>query len=213
MMRRIRTLLGVSALAAPSLLSAQAVPGSVTVSVLGGAVLPRSDMRDYAETGFTVGGAVAGAPSTLPVDLRVEVTYNRFGERRTSFTDPELGTFSGRSRLRTVNLTLDALIAPGSRTTRVQPYAIGGVGFYNSTVDIAITAAGTTVQGDDSKQSVGLNGGGGVRLRLGGISSFIEARYHHVFKGIPDFESQNGGWKKAGHLPIVAGITIGPVEP
>jgi len=197
------------AIIAPSVLSAQVASSPVSVSLAVGGAVPMGDMGDFGKTGFTFGGGVEFGASMFPLRLRGELAYTRFGEERASFSDPDLGTFSAQSRISNLNVNINALIAPTVPAAQIRPYAIGGLGFYNSTIDAKFTAGGTTVEGDDSKGSFGLNGGAGVRFQFVGFASFIEARYHYVFKGVPDAESDNQSWKGAGYLPIVFGITIG----
>ena len=185
-------------LAAPSVLAAQTVSSPVTVALTAGAAMPMGDMGDIGKTGFTVGGGVEFGASSLPFGLRGELSYTRFGEKTASFTDPDLGTFSAAVRPSNLNVNLNAILAPSVPAAQVRPYAIVGVGFYNSTIDAEFTSGGTSFSGDDSKGSFGLNGGAGVRFQFVGFSSFVEARYHHVFKGIPDVESEEEKWTSGG---------------
>ena len=211
MTRVLRTVAILSfAAAMPAIANAQPPAASpVTAALMGGAAMPMGDMGDFSKTGFTIGGGVEFGVSTLPFGLRAELSYSRFGKKTASFTDPDLGTFSAEARLSNLNVNLNAIIGPTVPAAQVRPYAIGGVGFYNSTLDAKFTSGGTTITGDDSKGSIGLNGGGGVRFQFVGFSSFVEARYHYVFKGVPDAESDDNSWKGGGYLPIVFGISIG----
>jgi hypothetical protein len=54
--------------------------------------------------------------------------------------------------------------------TIIFPYAIGGVGIYNSRRDLFFRASSNT--------DPGVNLGGGLRLELGDVATFVEARYH-----------------------------------
>ena len=197
------------AIAAPSLVDAQTASSPVTVTIAAGAAMPMGDMDDLGKAGFTVGGGVEFGTSMFPFGLRAELGYTRFGEKSASFTDPDLGTFSAKARPSNLNINLNAILAPKVSAAQIRPYAIVGVGFYNSTFDAEFTSGGTTFSGDDSKGSVGLNGGGGVRFQFVGFSSFVEARYHYVFKGIPDADDENGSWTAASYVPIIFGISIG----
>jgi opacity protein-like surface antigen len=209
MNRYLKTIALLSIGVAPSLVDAQMASSPVTVSIAAGAAMPLGDMRDFGKTGYTAGAGVEFGTATLPFGLRVELGYSRFGKKTASFTDPDLGTFSAEARLSNLNVNLNAIIGPTVPAAQVRPYAIGGVGFYNSTFDAKFTSGGTTISGDDSKGSLGLNGGAGVRFQFVGFSSFVEARYHYVFKGVPDAESDDNSWKGGGYLPIVFGISIG----
>jgi hypothetical protein len=55
----------------------------------------------------------------------------------------------------------------------VKPYLSGGLGMYNTKVE----AFGE----EDSATDVGLNGGVGLEFTLTGMSTFVEARYVHIF--------------------------------
>lgn len=198
-------------LIAPVVSGAQTPASPVTVALMGGAAMPMGDLADGAKIGFTVGGGVEFGPSTLPFGLRAELAYTRFGEESQSFTDPDLGTFAAKVRVSNLNVNLNAVLAPSVPAAQIRPYAIAGVGFYNSTFDVEFNFDGTSGDVSDDKGSFGLNGGAGVRFQFVGFSSFIEARYHHVFKVIPegDFETGESTWKSGGYLPIVFGISIG----
>ncbi len=209
MSRCLGTLFLLSVAAASPSLSAQTVSSPVTVTVAGGAAIPMGDLGDLAKTGFTFGGGVEFGASTLPFGLRAELIYSRFGEKSFTFTDPDLGSFTAESRPSNLNVNLNAVIAPTVPAAQIRPYAIAGVGFYNTTIDVSFSGGGTSFSGDESKGSFGLNGGAGVRFQFVGFSSFVEARYHHVFKAIPDAESQTESWKSGGYLPIMFGISIG----
>lgn len=195
--------------AVPSVVDAQMASSPVTVSIAAGVAMPMGDMGDFGKTGYNLGGGVELGSSTFPFGLRAELGYSHFGKKEYSFTDPVLGTFTSETKLGNLNVNLSAVLAPKLPTVPVRPYAIGGVGFYRSSSDVTFTGGGETISGDDSKASFGLNGGAGIRFHLVRFSSFVEARYHYVFKGVPDAESDNDSWKGAGYLPIVFGITIG----
>ena len=54
----------------------------------------------------------------------------------------------------------------------MRPYLIGGAGIYGYKPD---------VDGAKTNTDFGLNGGIGASFPLSGFSTFIEARYHHIF--------------------------------
>ena len=208
MIRFLANLSLLAVVAVPSL-GAQTTSSPVTVTLAAGAAMPMGDLSDQAKTGFTAGGGVEFGASTLPFGLRAELLYTRFGEKTATITDPDLGTISASVRPSNLNINLNAVIAPTVPAAQIRPYAIAGVGFYNTTVDGSFSGGGQSFSGDVSKGGLGLNGGAGVRFQFVGFSSFVEARYHHVFKGAPDPESETESWKSAGYMPIVFGISIG----
>ena len=200
------------AVAVPSLTEAQASASPVTVTLMGGAAMPMGDLDDVGNIGFNLGGGVEFGTSMFPFGLRAELGYTRFGEVDGSFPDGEGGTVTLKVRPSNLAVTLNAILAPKvsvASPAAVRPYAIAGVGFYNAKMDASVEGSGFDFAGSDSKGGFGLNGGAGVRFQFVGFSSFIEARYHHLFKGMPDFESEDESWTSAGYVPIVFGISIG----
>jgi opacity protein-like surface antigen len=171
---------------------------------MGGAAMPMGDLDDIGDMGFNLAAGAEFGMAMLPFGLRAELGYTRFGEWE--FTSPD-----GSAKLRPSNLavTVNAIVGPTVPAAQIRPYVIGGVGFYNAKFDATITGSGFDFSGSDSKAGFGLNGGAGVRFQFVGFSSFIEARYHHMFKGMPDMESQDESWTSAGYIPITFGITIG----
>ena len=188
----------------PATAQAQTPPSPVTLVVLGGAAMPMGDLDDIANMGFTIGAGAEFGMSMLPFGLRAELGYTRFGE-----VSQSLGDFSVAVRPNNLSVTLNAVASPTVPAATIRPYFIGGVGFYNSKVDGDYSDGGVDISGSADKAGFGLNGGAGVRFQFVGFSSFLEARYHHLFKGMPDPESETESWKSAGYLPIVFGITIG----
>ena len=192
---------------APSAIYAQApVASPTTLVITGGAAMPMGDLDDISNTGFTLSGGAEFGVSMLPFGLRAELGYTRFGEWVLSSTEGSIST-----RPTNLSVTLNAIVGPNVPAAQIRPYFIGGVGFYNAEVDIEFESPDFSFSGSESKGGLGLNGGAGVRFRFVGFSSFVEARYHHLFRGMPniDPESEDTSWKSAGYLPIVFGISIG----
>jgi hypothetical protein len=107
-----------------------------------------------------------------------------------------IGLPRGQSRL--WSLTLNGIAGPFNRAARVQPYLIGGGGFYHRTVDfyggtVAVPVAvpwwgavgfvpANTVLASFGDDAFGLNGGLGLVFPLrGGAGVFLEARYHYAW--------------------------------
>jgi opacity protein-like surface antigen len=162
---------------ASSSLAAQA--GSrPTFGVSGGIAFPTGDFGDAFKSGYDIAANLGFQPATLPVGLRIEGMYNRFDLKDNQ-------RFEGHTNI--LALTGNAVLAGRSSTEgSVRPYAIGGIGVYNS------KASGT----DASDTNFGLNIGAGLELPLSGITTFIEARYHHVFSDPGSF----------GLIPVVVGV-------
>lgn len=91
----------------------------------------------------------------------------------------------------------NAVIAFSS--SAVQPYIIGGYGVYRRRVAQDIT--GTTsefraLRNSDTQN--GYNVGGGLRIAFGGVTTFIEARYHSV----------NTSPDRTNFIPVTFGLTF-----
>jgi len=185
-----RSLLAVTtvALATAATGTTAAAQMPVHVGVAAGATVPTSDvskeLQDQpafkAKVGYHVTGLVEFSLPTLPLGLRAEVMYHDLKGDPQTFDDPILGTGSVQVDTRLIGGTLNALFTGGG--IGVKPYAIGGVGVYNT--QAKGKASGDVFGSFSDKQSdtnFGLNGGIGLRFPLGGMSTFLEARYHYIF--------------------------------
>lgn len=125
-----------------------------------GPVFPVRSFRNDVNTGFTVDALVEARLPVLPVGLRFEGGYTRFGIKNT--TD-HVRVISGSAnvvyRLSPIALTL------------VRPYLIGGVGIYNVSQDRGTKA--------------GVNIGGGVAVPVVAVTAFADARFTEIFADQP----------------------------
>jgi hypothetical protein len=67
---------------------------------------------------------------------------------------------------------------------RFSPYLRGGAGAYSLrySQDVAAASAATTVEGNEQANKFGVNGGGGIRMRIaGGTWIGVESLYHNIF--------------------------------
>jgi len=165
--------------------AAQDVAGvrAFQLGVRGGASVPMGDLADdgleggNATTGFNVAGLIAFAPPALPMGLRVEVAYDRFGVDLDAFGAEAEGVDANWNVL---SGTANAGFGLGG--VGVRPYLIGGVGVYRYELKVSgDDGEGGTVSFAFDDTDVGVNGGLGLRFGLGALSTFVEARFHHVF--------------------------------
>ena len=154
--------------------SAAAKP--VQIGVAGGASLPTSNLSDGANTGFNVTGTVGFNPAMIPLGIRVDGAYNRFGLK---------GGVNGNIAFTSVTGNLVYKFPSLS----VSPYAIGGAGWCHTTASV-------TGFGNGSDNNFCWNAGGGISMPLSGFDTFIEARYNQV--------QGNGGSLK--FIPIAFGV-------
>lgn len=148
----------------------------VQFGIAGGAALPTSDLSNGANTGFNVTGTLAVNQSLIPLGIRVDAAYNRFGLKQGASGDIHFASVTG-------NLVYQL---PSASVT---PYAIGGAGWYNAAMNL-------TGVGSGSDNHFGWNVGGGIKMPLSGFDTFVEARYNQV--------QGNGGSLK--FIPITFGV-------
>jgi opacity protein-like surface antigen len=150
----------------------------VEFGIAAGAALPMSDLSDATNTGFNVTGTVGFHPQMIPLGIRLDVAYNRFGIKNNSVGIT--GDFHFTS------VTGNLVYSIPSET--VSPYLIGGAGLYN--------VGGNINGGTGSSNKFGWNLGGGIKMPLSGFDTFLEARYNQV--------QDNGvSWK---FIPITFGV-------
>ena len=143
---------------------AEAQQRNFSVGLATGAVFPVGDLSDAYETGLHLDGLVeTSSLAGLPFGVRGEVGFQRFADG-----DETLRFLSGR-----VNAVIPFATAPDAR-----PYLIAGGGVYN--VKGELDHGGHT-HGGDAENLFGVNLGVGINYTLGGLSTFVEVRFHNVF--------------------------------
>lgn len=159
-MKRFGLVVAVMALVVVAAAPASAQTGT-TLGIGVGLTNPMSDWGDDAVLGDKMGfhfGVGAGlALGSAPVRLRIEASWTQ--------TSHQTG-FDGNTRLLGGMVNL---VYPFSGAGKIQPYVLGGVGFYSTKISDGSS--------DTSKTSVGFGGGAGIRFPLASMSAFIEARY------------------------------------
>ena len=180
--------------------AAQGIRARFGVAV--GMAVPTGDYHAAASgEGFTPGwqgvALVAFTKPAWPVGLRVDGTYGTNGanDRLKADLTASVGQPSDEET-KLVGANVDLTYPVGS-TSRVQPYVLGGIGAYHTT--ISVTSGGSTASSSETK--VAWNLGGGILYRIRGAELFLEARYIHV-AAVSDFPN-------TAFLPIAAGIRLG----
>lgn len=155
--RMLRGVLAATALVAAVSTAADAQAASKGLGVYGGIAMPMGDFGDAADLGFLIGGQYS-MPLQNALGLRFNADWNRFG-----LPDDIDGNWSLLGAM--ANLTYD--IGTG---TGLKPYLIGGLGFYQYSLDVG----GTNI-GDDS--DLAFNVGAGYNFTAGNRNLFAEIRY------------------------------------
>ena len=182
MHRRILSLLVVGALAAaPSALSAQISTG---ISLAGSLALPQGDSKQDTQSGYNAAVGLNIGAILLPVGFRLEGAYNGFNAKTlpTGATSANANIMSG-----TVNATVGLGL----------PSLIGGLGYDRQKSEVK----GGVFAGSDTQSAMGYNIGAGLRLPLGVMSTFVEARYHKLLGNRTDGTDYS-------YLPITFGVSF-----
>ena len=155
MSRRLLAVLAAGALLA---IPAPSRAQSTSILVSGGLSVPMSDLSDFSNSGYNVNlGLALGAP-LVPVGFRIEGGFSSFDAK------------GGGATTRIASATANAVLNLGP--TGAAPYLIGGLGIYNRRFSSDVFGEA------DSRTNAGVNVGGGIRFPLGGLTTFLEARYH-----------------------------------
>jgi len=164
-----------SAAVAPTA-AAQARP---QLGVGGGVTLPTGDLGDGTDAGWHGLVTLGYRPPLYPVGFRIDGAYN------------DLGASSAGADFRAISVTGNVVLeAPG---LVARPYLIGGAGLYN-----------TKLEGLDGRNNPGLNGGLGLRFRLGDYDAFVEGRYHAALNAFGEGDDE----RSAQYVPITFGISF-----
>lgn len=158
----------------------------------GGPAVPVGSFGDGFGAGWNLSAGIGVALKNIPAELRGQLNYGSFKESGTS-----TGGLSASSK--PLGLNADLLYRLGQRDAKVQPYLVGGVGFYSTKYSSSYSIPGGTGGGgfSESDNGVSFGAGGGVAVRAGSIGVFAEAR----FTAIPGSGHS--------HLPLVVGVRLG----
>jgi Outer membrane protein beta-barrel domain len=154
---RIPRILVLSVFAALTTIPAVA-HSQTSISIAGGVSAPLSDLGNLADLGYNVAAGLNVGGGALPLGVRFEGAYNGL----------RLKDNSGDVRI--IALTANAILNVGKASNA--PYLIAGLGAYDRRLNF--DNLGST----SDKTLLGINGGGGLRFPLSGITPFFEARYH-----------------------------------
>ncbi len=166
----------------------------VSFGLGGGVSVPVSDAKDAFKTGFNGMGFARLNLKGLPITPRVDFTFSRFDVNSARIATPGV---TGTGQLLAGLASLQFFLLPGP----VRPYLIAGVGAYNFKTDVSgIPNAQST-----SATKLGVNGGGGVVVKLGSVvSAYVEGRLDNVFDDKQGFVNA----KNIQVVPVTFGIVF-----
>ena len=146
----------------------------VRVGFGGGVSVPVSDAKEAFKdgvngTGFVLVHILGGLPA-----LRFAFSYDRYKLKQVGGLTPSAGEDEiGHSQILGGTAGIKLHLLPGP----VRPFVMAGLGAFN--VKDVIDAAGASASG--SKTNFGVDGGGGIEIKLGRLSAFAEAKIQNVY--------------------------------
>ncbi len=171
----------VTAVATALVVTATTADAQWSLGVAGGINAPVSTLGDLTDLGYNAAVSLNLGAQVLPVGLKFEGAYNG------------LQIKNGGGDVRIISGTANAVFNVGK--AKDAPYLIGGLGAYNRRVNL--DRVGST--GDQTV--LGINGGGGLRFALSGLTTFFEARYHVMLGNANDGSNYQ-------FIPITFGIVF-----
>lgn len=168
----------------------------VRIGFGGGVSVPTQDAGKVLKTGVNGQGFLLIDPGFIP-PIRLNLGYQKFDFKEVlrGGLPGAPGIASGENQILSgvAGLSIN-LIQLGP----IRPYVTAGVGAFNIKNDLTNTA-GTTTSSSDTK--FGIDGGGGLALKLGRLEAFIEGRVQNVYtdKGAIDTKTITS-------IPVTFGI-------
>src|SRR6185437_5671774 len=168
-------------------------PGQWAVDGSIGFAVPVGDYGTFLSTGLDLMGAAEYRPSSSPFYFRGEVGYSHFGG------SCGFGVDCGSSNV--LRIDADALYDFPLQNTKLNVYALGGVGLYHVTAgaDVCAVVNGVAISCSTSSTGFGINLGGGIRYPVNPVQLFFELRYHLALTG-------PGGLSDAPFFPFQFGV-------
>lgn len=148
----------------------------VRIGLGGGVSVPVADAKDAFKdgvngTGFVLVRILGGLPA-----LRFAFSYDRYKLKQAGGVTPATGQDEvGHSQILGGTAGIKLHLIPGP----IRPFVMAGVGAFN--VKDVIDAASTSGSLSASKTNFGVDGGGGVEIKLGRLSAFAEAKIQNVY--------------------------------
>lgn len=162
----------------------------VSFGLGGGVTLPVDDAKSAFDNGINGHGFVRLNLPLVPIQPRVDFSFQQMDIKDVNFVDPALaagGTYAeGEQRILSGLAQAQlSLLKAGP----IQPYLVVGVGFAN--LNTKLEGDPGTANISDNATKLAVNGGGGVNLKLGPVSGFIEGRLDNIVNDgeLVDFKS------------------------
>ena len=147
---------------------AQLVPKPLSFTIFGGAAMPTGDAGNALNTGWLGGVAMDLHVPVMPLGVRLEGSYARFGVQGLSGTGVTAHTSDLGINLNRVMTVINAGL--------VKPYLTAGPSFSS----LKVSASDGTNSDSAAESHYGFNAGGGVDFGLGGLGARVDLRYKRI---------------------------------
>jgi hypothetical protein len=168
--------------------AAQAERHLIRIGFGGGVSVPTSDVRSALDNGVN-GQAYLLFDPGLGFPLRFNLGYQKF-----DFKEAVLNAVTGEQKILSGvgGITFNLFqIGP------IRPYVTAGLGAFQMSTDYTTG----TVTTEESDLRFGIDGGGGLALKIGRLEAFIEGRVQNVYTETGVIET-----KTIRHVPVTFGI-------
>jgi hypothetical protein len=189
MIRSLSTVLLLAASLYPVTVLHAQIPGRpstrpIRIVFSGGVTLPTGDFEKFNATGYHGDIALLLNFGGLPIRLRPEASLTRFSLKDLVSGGTGTEESQGTSQLLGGLLNLEFSLSLGP----IQPYVLAGGGITNLKTDFSAGGGPTTSSLSDTQFAI--DGGAGLRFRLGPIDGFIEGRVNSVYtdQGVINFK-------------------------
>jgi hypothetical protein len=160
------------------------------IALGGGVSFPTSDYNTIAKVGWHATAALSIGKRNRSLGFQIDASYAQFG------LDPAGSGASFDVNERFIYGTGDVVYRfDPSESTGIRPYLIAGIGVYNSKG----TGSDADLFGDTAATDFGLNAGVGFNYTAGGVTLFLESRFHNIFRDPSNTQ----------YIPLTAGFRLG----
>lgn len=160
----------------------------IRIAFGGGVSVPTGDYKKAFDNGINGQGSVIFNLGGLPLNLRADLSYNRFHFDETFMAPGGAGPVEQDVTQQFLGALGNVTLPLG--TGPVRPYVMAGLGAFNIRTTSELSGA-SDEDDTDTATKFAINGGAGVALRFFGLDAFIEAKLQNVYtdEGAIDFKS------------------------
>ena len=150
----------------------------IRIAFGGGVSVPTGDYKKAFDNGINGQGSIIFNLGGLPLNLRADLSYNRFSIEETFMAPGGAGPVEADITHQLIGALGNVTLPLG--TGPVRPYIMAGLGAVNFRATTEATGAAEDDETDTSTKFA-INGGAGIALRFFGLDAFVEAKLQNVY--------------------------------